>query len=272
MRERRFATAVLVLALVVVCAGAAPAFAITQGVPDGAGHPNVAAVVAEYNGQLYAIGSGTLIAPRVVLTAAHVTAFIQTFTDDVYVSFTPVFDPSVGKAGLAHGVMVTNLGYTNRQSDPGDIAVVLLDEPQSMTPASLPPAGMFDQMKAKNGLKGQEFTCVGYGSLPPIIGGGKPVFAGGDTRRVSVSSYMSLTAAWLFLSQNAATGDGGTGYGDSGGPIFFGPPETSVPGMLAGLTVWGDTMLRSTNICYRLDTPPARAFLSQFAQYGVILP
>lgn len=62
---------------------------------------------------------------------------------------------------------------------------------------------------------------------------------------------------------NPARGDGGTCYGDSGGPNFLGAgaDETNI---VAAITVTGDFMCRSTNVVYRLDTESARTFLSQF--------
>lgn len=62
---------------------------------------------------------------------------------------------------------------------------------------------------------------------------------------------------------NPARGDGGTFYGDSGGPNFLGAgaDETNI---VAAITVTGDFMCRSTNVVYRLDTESARTFLSQF--------
>jgi secreted trypsin-like serine protease len=49
-----------------------------------------------------------------------------------------------------------------------------------------------------------------------------------------------------------ATGNGGTCYGDSGGPNFLGSGsgETNI---VAGTTITGDTPCRSTNVDYRLD-------------------
>src|SRR5665647_58076 len=127
MKKRLVIAVVLALIVLALCIAATPAVAITQGQFDGQGHPNVCAIVAEYEGQLTMIGSGTLIAPQVVVTASHVTAFIQTFSDDVYVSFAPVFDPADGSA-LIHGSMITNPGYNSRRAnDSGDIAAVLLD-------------------------------------------------------------------------------------------------------------------------------------------------
>lgn len=251
--------AVVLAALIAAAVAAAPASAITYGEPDGAGHPYVGAIVADFQGQLQVVATGTLIAPRIVLTASHATAFIQSFTDDVYVTFAPVFDATDTQA-LYHGTMYTNPGFSQRQNDPGDVAVVVLDKaPPITTPVTLPPAGIFDRMAAAHTLAGQTFTNVGYGSLPFVRGGGPRVLSGIGTRRVSVSSFMALTPAWLCLSQNPTLGWGGGGPGDSGGPIFLG---TST--MLASIDVKGDGALRSTNISYRLDTPAARAFLGQF--------
>jgi len=62
---------------------------------------------------------------------------------------------------------------------------------------------------------------------------------------------------------NPAHGDGGTCYGDSGGPNFLevGDSETNI---VAGTTITGDFMCRATNVDYRMDTPSARSFLEQF--------
>ncbi len=58
---------------------------------------------------------------------------------------------------------------------------------------------------------------------------------------------------------NEALGDGGTCYGDSGGPNFLG--STTV---LAATTITGDAVCRATNVIYRLDTPAARTFLARY--------
>ena len=67
------------------------------------------------------------------------------------------------------------------------------------------------------------------------------------------------SAAWLRASMNASTGDGGTCYGDSGGPNFLGSSD-----VIAATTITGDAVCRSTNVIYRLDTTSARSFLGQF--------
>ena len=75
------------------------------------------------------------------------------------------------------------------------------------------------------------------------------------------SSFHSLNGGYLRLSQNPSTGNGGTCFGDSGGPNFL-----NVDGVrtLVAITITGDSVCRSTNVDYRLDTVSARAFLAPF--------
>lgn len=88
-------------------------------------------------------------------------------------------------------------------------------------------------------------------------------------RRMAEQSYRSLQDAWLTLCMNEATGDGGTCFGDSGGPHFLGDENSNLQ---VSITITGDSVCKSSDKTYRLDTEDAREFLSGFAQYGVILP
>ena len=80
-----------------------------------------------------------------------------------------------------------------------------------------------------------------------------------DVRMVATGTLNAINPTWLRISMNVSTGNGGTCYGDSGGPNFLG--TTAV---LAAITVTGDAVCRSTNVVYRLDTPSARGFLGQY--------
>ena len=60
---------------------------------------------------------------------------------------------------------------------------------------------------------------------------------------------------------NSSTDNGGTCYGDSGGPHFLGDSD-----MVVSLTVTGDTWYRATDVTYRLDTDSARSYLEQFVE------
>jgi V8-like Glu-specific endopeptidase len=241
---------VLTLAGVVAVSGAQ---AITYGTPDGTAHPNVGAFVykSPSRGGAYAITcSGSLISPTVFLTAAHCTSFLEANgIHDAYVTFDPVFTQA---STFYHGAMHTNPLYNKSQSDPGDIAVIVLDDAVSgITPAQLPTAGLLDQMKKAKTLNGTRFTSVGYG-IPHV--GANLLSA---ERWSATGEFNSLTGTWLKISQNPSTGDGGTCSGDSGGPQFMGSVQVSI-------TIKGDSVCRATNVDYRLDTPQARAFLDDY--------
>jgi secreted trypsin-like serine protease len=257
---RRKLVAVLAF-IAVMLAAIAPAKAITYGELDGNGHPNVGAMVAEWRGagQKDLFCTGTLISPTVFVTAAHCTGYLESLgIHDVWVTFDAHFDPAT--ATLHHGVMHTNPAYSQRQDDTGDIAVIVLDRAiRNLTPARLPTAGLLDQMAAQNGLKDQTFTAVGYGVLEPTRSGGAPVFTDNVDRRVATSRFNALNPTFLRLSQNDATGDGGTCYGDSGGPNFLGTTD-----IIAAITTTGDVQCWATNVDYRLDTPSARGFLGNY--------
>lgn len=253
---------VVVLSLVaVILAAIAPARAITYGQLDGNRHPNVGAMVAEWRaaGQKDLFCTGALIAPTVFVTAAHCTAYLESLgLEQIWVTFDSHFDAA--SATLYPGTLHTNPGYNRSQSESGDIAVVILDQPIThLTPAKLPAAGLLDQLREQNGLKGQTFTAVGYGNLEPTRSGGRPVFTRSVDRRFSTSSFSALSPGYLRLSQNSATGDSGTCYGDSGGPNFLG---TSA--VIAAITTTGDSQCWATNVDYRLDTESARTFLAKY--------
>ncbi len=110
--------------------------------------------------------------------------------------------------------------------------------------------------------QGQRFTAVGYGGREAVNQPGGPVIGYLDTR-VRRSSFNALGPCYLRLSQNPATGDSGTCYGDSGGPNFLGAGATET-NIIAGTTITGDRFCKATNVTYRLDTASARAFLGQF--------
>ncbi|MFL5347385.1 MAG: trypsin-like serine protease [Hyalangium sp.] len=244
---------------------AAPALAITNGVADGNTHPNAGAFVAAdwlRPGQKDVFCSGTLISPTVFLTAAHCTSYLESLgISQVWVTFDEKFS---SKAKLYPGHMYTHPLYGHDEHDPHDIAVIVLDQAvKGITPARLPPAGLFDQLKAAGTLSSQLFTNAGYGGQERVIQPGGPVIGYNDAREYSVSSFNALNDYYMRLSQNAATGDAGTCYGDSGGPQFLGA-GSSEQNMVVSTTITGDSQCVSTNVTYRLDTASARNFLAQF--------
>jgi hypothetical protein len=250
--RRMFAASVAVSAMLVLTVGAG---AITNGVPDGAGHPEVGALLAQqaFSDGTWAQCTGTLIAPRVFLTAAH--------CDEGVSRVAVTFDTSyVFPTGTTYwGTWHADPNFRKAQGDPHDLAVVVLDEDVTgKTPARLPTADSL------SGLSGdQQFTSVGYGAQSVTNGPGGKTFHYADIRYVAVGTLNSINRAWLRISQNPTTGNGGTCYGDSGGPNFLGA-GASETNIIAATTVTGDTPCRSTNVDYRLDTPSARAFLGRY--------
>src|SRR4029077_19933331 len=70
--KRSLTTAALAITFTTL-SGAGAALAITNGAPDGNGHPNVGGLVAPtaYSDGTWLYCSGTLISPTVFVTAAH---------------------------------------------------------------------------------------------------------------------------------------------------------------------------------------------------------
>jgi hypothetical protein len=260
----------LILAIAAVLAGfaMAPAHAITQGLPDGLLHPNVGAVVADYDGESPGpdiVCSGTLIAPTVFLTVAHCIAFIQSQDLDVWVSFEPTYnEEEANPSGLFAGTAVRNplFGQGGGVSDTHDVAVILFEESPGITPATLPTAGFLDDQAADHSLQRQAFTTVGYGWTRVDKTGGPNSFVFRDgVRRYAKQTFDSLQPSWLTLSKNPSLDNGGGCWNDSGGPHFFGDVTSN---LVVSTTVKGDAWCRSLDKTYRLDTPSARDFLRQF--------
>jgi secreted trypsin-like serine protease len=265
---RKGLTVVLVaMASLVLTIG--PAGAITFGQPDGNLHPNVGALLADYDPDSPGpdiLCSGTLIAPTVFLTAAHCTAFLEAQgINQVWVSFAPAYDEdSTSLAGLvAASRYVGNPQFgSGGASDTHDIAVVLLAQaPAGITPARLPTAGLLEQLKAAHQLDDQTFTTVGYGTVREDKTGGPQSLFFDGVRRYALQHALNLEKAWLLLSMNPSTGNGGTCYGDSGGPHFLGGVDSD---LVVSITITGDAWCRASDKTYRVDTPAARDFLGAF--------
>jgi hypothetical protein len=88
------------------------------------------------------------------------------------------------------------------------------------------------------------------------------ILPGDGLRRRADSSYLSLVDNWLVMSQNQATGNGGTGYGDSGGPAFWTDPLTGEK-LLVAITSRGDLQTVATGVCFRIDIPESLDLIHQ---------
>src|ERR687898_134603 len=169
--------------------------AIINGEPDRGpkAHPYVGALVSvptsgEFKGQRIPVCSGTLISPRVFLTAGHCTDSLIKEDLPTYVSFDPTYRPGASKvvSATSHthprfcvpedkvdcapperpevvGGLARDIRY--------DVGVAVLEEPVRMaTYGALPDADLVGTLK-----EGQRLTTVGYGtrgfdliSKPPL--------------------------------------------------------------------------------------------------------
>ena len=74
-------------------------------------------------------------------------------------------------------------------------------------------------MKAAGELSDTLFTAVGYGTVRDGNQGGFAGILDNLERNQAVQSFLSLNAAWLLMSMNESTGNGGTCYGIPAGHI-----------------------------------------------------
>jgi len=238
------------LLLVAFLSIAKPVYAITNGELDGTKHPNVGGLVSatQYSDGTWIYCTGTLISPTVFLTAAH--------CDEGTSRVTVTFDTDYVAGDKTYtGTWYADPLYNQSQDDTHDIAVIIFDKPiKSITPAKLPAAGSLSNLP-----KDQQFTSVGYGAYEVTNDPGGHQYLYNDVRMVATGTLNATNPTWLRISMNPSTGNGGTCYGDSGGPNFLGTTN-----ILAATTITGDAICRSTNVTYRLDTESARTFMGQF--------
>ena len=285
-----------VLCLFLVVAGIVPAAAITYGVPDGEAHPSVGLIMYRLEFPHPDLGTfivnwgfctGTLIAPDVFLTAAHCAYGEEPNLPVLWVSFDanysfyeipslpdwPEPNPNLPRVRI-RGIVVNpgfRIGSEGKSEGNADIAALILDLSSATgplpTPAMLAPGEALDRLHEAHALHGRPFTAVGYGQEVEF-GGGPPRFTDPYVRRASESEFLALNPAYVILSQNPARGDGGTCYGDSGGPNFLRLDDGRE--VVAAVTVTGDNVCRATNVDARVDTANARAFLATVP--GLVLP
>jgi hypothetical protein len=260
------------LLLVVGVITAQPAGAITGGQRDEV-HTNVGVVRFSTESGRFRC-SGTLISPTVVLTAGHCTGDTgQTPATNVYVSFNtdlpldplaPGITPAERAARAANYITGTahpDPGWTGKLSvsKQHDQGVVVLDAPAAskwpgITPAPLLPVGTLDANQGA--LKNETFTLVGYG----VDIGEKKAQIVVTERRFTTSFLKNVQDEVVIFQINDrdSKAEGGSCFGDSGGPVFLGSYVVGDASFVNSLTC------NATGGYQRVDTPYARAFLEQF--------
>jgi Trypsin len=281
MRNKMFFAVFSVL--VILAVAVSPVGAVTDGEPDGNGHPYVGLMLAQdANGNPLWRCSGTLLSDSLYLTAGHCTESPATHMEIWFAAGPIATDPnyvSVGAGGTGcanpavtgypcHGD-VGGTPHTHPQYDPDaffryDLGVVVLDEPINMpTYGELPPLNSLEALKPN---RKTTFTAVGYGLQKsfPDAASWKDVAI--RERLVAHPHLIQINTGFtgdysLLLSNNANTG--GTCFGDSGGPNFLGDSN-----VLAGVTSYGlNGSCAGTGGVYRVDRADD---LNWLATFGVI--
>lgn len=252
--------AVLVSLFLVLLVSVPPAAAITNGELDGEAHPAVGLMIADIDGEPVWRCSGTLIAPRVFLTAGHcagdgATAARVWFGSDL--DYIRDVDYPYGGVIAIEGTPIPHPDYQWAWPDPHDVGVVILDQAVEGIPfATLATPDLLTQLNQDGvlleGAKRDSvfFTSVGYGrqlSWPPHV------FDGDFIRRVSQSEYVAINEVYLHLSQKMVFDEGGSCSGDSGGPVFWTDPLGNE--IIVAVTSAGDGACMSTGFDYRIDLP-----------------
>ena len=278
MKKRLFA---LVITLVLLLATVIPVAAITWGQPDEGEHPNVGTLLFVQNGVGYYSCTGTMIAPRVMLTAGHCVEELGNVNDVTYVRFDEDAMSGYGSYAstqdwldaewLSVDLVIPHPQYEDYNLFPEtyDVGVVILNE--EYTPSNgfayLPPLGFLESLK---GTEKIGFEAVGYGMQGTI----NPFYQNdyvrykGTIKFIEAKSMLTAKGSHSAKFTNNPGIGGGTCYGDSGGPTFA--PED--PNMTVAVTSFGwakNGNCVGNDFNFRLDIPPAQDFIYEIlAEYG----
>ncbi len=184
------------------------------------GHPSVGLVRAygaDGSGQLC---TGTLVAPRVVLTAGH-CAYVgngRAVQADISYDAQPNIGVAVGTNGFTSGTIIPHPSYDGDPNVGHDVSVIVLSTAPNAPVTSL----------GASPAAGSSITAVGYGRSS--FGTGDQPGGGVGLKRMITIPVDAVTA-----HEFTAGSDGqGTCHGDSGGPELQG-------GAVVGVTSYGST-------------------------------
>ncbi|HYU29476.1 MAG TPA: trypsin-like serine protease [Gemmatimonadales bacterium] len=241
-----------------------PSF-ITYGSLDGNTHPAVVLIVMDIAGEPAFRCSGTVIAPKVVLTAGHCAgepgefSGMRVFTESDVENGNnnyPFAGPNTIEAKEWHSHPL----FTEAQFFRHDVGVLVLSREVKLSASDYGKLPRVNQLDALQPSSSTLFTAVGYG-LQKI----NPVFIEAEKVRMFAEPWLvqintpGFTGDFsLLLSNNASSG--GTCFGDSGGPNYVGSSN-----VVAGVTSFGlNGTCGGTGGVFRLDRKNVLDFVSQY--------
>ena len=280
----------IITALAVVGLAASPAAAVTNGRPDGNGHPYVA-----YEDNLVFSCTGTLLSPTVMLTAAHCfsdsTSGLGTNTTTHAPLVRVSFDPNLINTPAAQRTWYVGTYYSDPafaigakgglpHFDTHDVAVIIFGEPGCTTPTGtastylcgpipaaatlnqygeLPDLGLVDTLPANAPV-----DVVGYG-VQGFVNGSGPCDP--NCKKSEGASATRFFAPTTLVASNDAISDeflklhsnkGGTCFGDSGGPNLVGGTNVVI-----GVNSFvANAICTANTYSYRVDTAQPQTWIA----------
>jgi V8-like Glu-specific endopeptidase len=198
---------------------------IINGTVDNT-HTSVVALTHPYTGQFC---TGTVIAPRVILSAGHCLVEMQKEFQQQGVTFKPTdvkifYGTTVGSSGQSVGVSAAyahpQYALLSNGAPQYDVSVWLLTQ-------NSPEPAMAWQKTPLGNVTGQTVTLVGYGVTDAQSQ------TGNGTRRTVQAQISGVDDQDIYYGN----GYSGTCQGDSGGPMFLNQGGAEV---LIGVTSYGD--------------------------------
>jgi hypothetical protein len=283
---RRVVLVLATMALAILLAGGV-AQAVINGEPDRGpdAHRYVGALVTvppsgEFKGQRIPVCSGTLISPRVFLTAGHCTDLLIKEDLPTYVTFDPTYEPGASQVIRAASHTHPRFCVPDPEDEVDcapevptealfareiryDVGVAVLKEPVRMaTYGALPDAGLVDTLE-----EGQRLTAVGYGATGYEIGGEspRPQLVYPEDRYSATVRLLNTSDALsdMFVKTTGVNFINGKGEGfckgDSGGPLFVPDQQTIV-----GVTSFGYRGCRGPGFYQRTDLPVVLKWVRSF--------
>jgi V8-like Glu-specific endopeptidase len=271
-------TVSILLAIILILSTVGIASAVSDGEPDGNGHPYVGLMVAyDESGAALWRCSGTLLSPTVFLTAGHCTEepakTARVWFDADVQSLPTCSEGTIGDACYPYGGgdsyygsnIYTHPDFYTAPFSVHDVGIVVLDSPaEKGVYGQLPTVDQLDKLKTKRGQKDVTFTAVGYGLQQSFPDASYWKTHNVKVRMVAHPKLLQINVPGftgdfsLLLSNNTNTG--GTCFGDSGGPNFLGDSN-----VVAGVTSFGiNGNCAGTGGVFRMDRQNVLDFVNLF--------
>lgn len=218
-----------------VLIGASPASAIVDGKADEAEHPYVGFVNAAPGIPC----TGTLVAPRLVVTAASCFVF-SSIKEAFFTIANPAPDPRISPEVYVHGLATIHPLFNQNAPLTHDVAVIVLDDdyPGATEFAKPSRIGVVDDMRAKE----HKAHIVGYGP-DTLLNTAAPIRR---AKHISLSFLPGDTPEHDVM-ERAACG------ADRGAPVLRGSHIVAIVSR---------PICTRESLGYRLDTEAAQSFLA----------